>query len=245
MNLYPFIKGEEMQIAIVEDETVFYQQLKEEVENFFLLKHIEMLIQNYKNGASFYKEYKNGKTYDLIFMDIHLPDCDGIRLIEKIRQLNEAVPVIFVTSLENRAIDGYDVNAYSFIAKKNYKDRIPVVLNRLWEEFYHAQTIAITNHSSLTFLPLNQILWVESNQRNTIINTQETSYLEHESIQQFASKLPPRQFVEVYKSIFVNVSKVKCIHADTLELDNGKTLPVSRRNRKNVMFALMQRLSIQ
>ena len=58
-------------------------------------------------------------------------------------------------------------------------------------------------------------------------------------VSKIASLLPSNLFTEVHKSIYVNVTKIKCINSDTVEMCSGNQLPLSRRRRKAVMSAVM------
>ena len=63
-----------------------------------------------------------------------------------------------------------------------------------------------------------------------------------EPMHSFAKKLDKEIFAEVYHCIYVNVDYVCRVDADSLLLDNGVVIPVSRRKRKEVMTAVMKRL---
>jgi DNA-binding LytR/AlgR family response regulator len=57
--------------------------------------------------------------------------------------------------------------------------------------------------------------------------------------------LSDTDFIECFKSIFVNVEKIKSVNTDTITLVNDHKLPVSRRSRKGVMLAVMKKVRDQ
>ena len=57
--------------------------------------------------------------------------------------------------------------------------------------------------------------------------------------------LKDTDFVECFKSVFVNVEKIRSVNSDTIILINNHKLPVSRRSRKNVMLAVMKKVREQ
>ena len=69
----------------------------------------------------------------------------------KLREKGIVTPIIFVTSLENRAIDGYDVGAYGFIVKKSLDEKLPRILNKLWQEHFCRKTLAVNGISPSLF----------------------------------------------------------------------------------------------
>lgn len=55
--------------------------------------------------------------YDIVFMDIQLPDMDGMTASRRLRALDRDVILIFVTNMANYAVSGYEVDALDFIVK--------------------------------------------------------------------------------------------------------------------------------
>ena len=131
-----------MKIAICEDELLFQQKLQSGIESFFAEKKTETKFDCFVNGDELINNLKN--EYDVIFLDINLgTKTDGMDIAEQLRSKNISSPVIFVTSFENRAIDGYDVGAYGFVVKKNLNEKLPKVLTKLWKDNFYRPTILI------------------------------------------------------------------------------------------------------
>lgn len=232
-----------MKVAICDDDEIYLKKLSREVASFFNGKNTKTEFSLFVQGKQLLHSYEAEGRFDLLFMDIHLMDSDGVDIIKQIRQFDSEVPVIFISSMENRAMDGYDVRAFSFISKQNEEDKLQKVLCRLWEEKFCVNRLAVETSNGIVFIEVKKVLYVESNKRGTMVHTEKEEMETSTSIQNFVAKLPEGQFIESFKSVHVNVDEIKKINTDTLELQNGQILPVSRRNRKDVMFAVMQRLS--
>lgn len=228
-----------MKIAICEDEHSFQQKLQSGVADFFSEKDIAAEFFCFDNGAELIQSLDN--KYDVIFLDINLGREDGMDIAAELRSSSVAAPVIFVTSLENRAIDGYDVGAYGFVVKKSLDEKLPRVLAKLWKEHFCRPTIAIQTKDSTEIIELDSIVSVQSQGRCTLIHTDKTEPEDVRPIGKFAELLGD-EFVEAHKSVFVNISKIKRINNDTVTMCDESTVPLSRRNRKNVMCAVMKRI---
>ena len=229
-----------MKIAICEDELLFQQKLKLGIERFFMEKKIETKFDCFVNGDELIHNLKN--NYDVIFLDIHLgTKTDGMDIAAQLRNANISSPVIFVTSLENRAIDGYDVGAYGFVVKKNLDEKLPKVLTKLWKDHFYRPTLLIQGKEDTQIIKLNHIISVQSQGRSTIIKTDTAELTDIRSISKFAEFLGD-DFIEVHKAVFVNISKIKRINTDTITMCDESNLPLSRRNRKNVMCAIMKQI---
>lgn len=235
-----------MKIAICEDEQNFAFMLKNRIEDFCAGKGCAVLSEIFTDGDSFLESVNKGNSFDAVFMDINL-GCmeDGIAVIARMRQKDEHTPVIFVTSLENRAVDGYDVNAFGFLVKKNLDTKLPVVLEKLWKKLYVRKTLTVTTKDGTAVVDTENILYVESFERCTLIHTVTGELTDTRSIGSFSPLLSSDDFVAVYKSIFVNTARIRRINTDTVTLENDTVVPLSRRSRKNVMYAVMKKVNEQ
>lgn len=233
-----------MKIAICEDEPVFAQELKLHITTFLTGKGITPEFILVSDEARALALSETADSLDILFMDINLNGkTDGVEISRRLREYAPWLPIIFVTSLENRAIDGYDVNAFGFVVKKDCAKKLPHVLEKLWQQLYCSSTLTITEKNEMCILPVKDILWVESDGRSSLIHTVDRDYTDTRSIQHFAPLLNVTDFVECFKSVFVNIEKIKSVNTDTITLMDDRTVPVSRRNRKNVMLAVMKKVS--
>ena len=104
------------------------------------------------------------------------------------------------------------------------------------------KSLVLKNGNDLTILDYDDIYYVEADKRSSLGHSANATYSENSSIQNFAPHLPSDLFLEVYHALYVNVDHVRRVDADSLELDNDQSLPVSRRKRKDLMSAIMWRI---
>ncbi len=231
-----------MKISVCDDEKSFAEGLISEISAFFLERNIECEFRYFSEGEEFLSSIKENNDYELIFMDINLISADGVNIVSKLRDMEITTPVIFVTSLENRAIDGYDVDAFGFVVKKSYKEKLPRVLTKLYDKLYNKKTMAIHEKDSTEIMNTEDILYIESDKRASVVHTLTGILNDIRPIGQISTELSADDFVEVFKSVYVNIAKIKRINSDTVILENEDSLPLSRRNRKNVMYAVMKKV---
>ena len=215
-----------MNIILCDDERNFAEALREEIKNFFDNKSMQVNITWYGSGEELLKAFEGEKSdVDLLFMDIDLGAYDGVSIVRGFREQGKSFPVIFLSAMEDRVLDGFEVKAFYFLYKKDYKNRLHEILEKYLNVIY-----------------MNKIYWVESEDRETVLHTETGEMHAAEPMHSFAKKLDKEIFAEVYHCIYVNVDYVCRVDADSLLLDNGVVIPVSRRKRKEVMTAVMKRL---
>ena len=104
-----------LRIAIVEDEKKAQDTLRGYLERFGKENDITFLIDVYGTPVMLLDQYK--AEYNIIFLDIQMPDINGMDAARRIRAIDSSVVLIFVTSLTQYAIEGYEVEALDYIVK--------------------------------------------------------------------------------------------------------------------------------
>lgn len=120
-------------VAIVEDDAQYRDTIKRYLEQYTAENNREIKMRFFINAKMFVKEYR--PDYDLILMDIELPDGNGLDVIRKLREKDKDVLVIFVTNMAQYAVAGYEVDAFDFIVKPvsyfNFSVKLKRALDRL------------------------------------------------------------------------------------------------------------------
>ncbi len=228
-----------MKIAICEDEKIFSDKLLHLLDTYFDKKSQAYETVVFTDGIPLIEEYKNGVRYDLIFLDIQLEVSDGVNIAAQIRQFDNEAVLIFVTGLENRAVEGYSVSAFDYIIKSSLDERLSGVLDRFMQNNKVKVLTVATMNGETEIISFNDILYIESDGRGTAINTTNSVIKTPLSVNRFYQLLPQDDYVEIHKSIFVRVTKIKRIGTDNVLMCNEKLLPLSRRKRKQVLSAVM------
>lgn len=229
-----------MRTAICEDEKIYSDKLKESLIGFLSLHKEKAEIDVFTGGVPLAEKLKNGSRYDIIFLDIQLESSDGMDIAEIIRQHDKNVPIIFVTGLENRASDGYAVQAFDYIIKSDFDAKFEKVMTRLMQTLTKTSLSLEDVSGNLEIISIADIMYVESEGRGTAVHTAEKAIHTNIPISKLSEELSEYVFIEIYKAIYVNISKIKRTLTDTLELSDGKILPMSRRRKKAVLTAVME-----
>ncbi|MFS2186619.1 LytR/AlgR family response regulator transcription factor [Mucilaginibacter sp. Mucisp84] len=175
---------------------------------------------------------------DLIFLDIQMPNLNGMELARVLDSRGATKPrIIFTTAYNQFAIEGYRVDALDYLLKPfNY------------EEFLHASNKALTyfelvNRSNnpataaaehaeeeeylflkieyqLVRIALNEILYIEGLKDYVKIYLQdkEKPLLSLTSLKALEEKLPSKRFMRVHRSFIVSLNKINSITRNALQI---------------------------
>ncbi|MDA9003104.1 response regulator transcription factor [Flavobacteriaceae bacterium] len=123
------MKSENKKILIVEDDPNFGNILKE------YLSLNDYVITLAKNGIEGFEKFKKDE-FDLCILDVMMPYKDGFTLAKEIREINESVPIIFLTAknLKEDVLKGFKVGADDYLSKPFDSEvllaKIKAILNR-------------------------------------------------------------------------------------------------------------------
>jgi CheY-like chemotaxis protein len=114
-------------ILIVEDNLINYKVLVE------ILSLYEFEIVRAADGREFYEIISKSNNFDLILMDLMLPDTDGIQLTKYLMQRNIKIPIVFISAYSDRCEEIYDLGIEYFISKPVYKDLFLSIISKYVE----------------------------------------------------------------------------------------------------------------
>ena len=117
---------------MIEDE----EHTKQEVERlisreFEKLKVQDITTEIYKTAEEFLEVKKH---YDVVISDIDLPGKSGIDLGRILKAEQKDICLVFLTSYAEFAVDSYVLEAYQYILKRDMKERLPAVLQKIYQE---------------------------------------------------------------------------------------------------------------
>ena len=102
-------------IAVVDDEKVFSDRLCRFIEQYQNENGIEAAVTCFQDGIDIAEDFKS--KWDIIFLDIQMKHMDGLAAARRIRACDSEVILIFVTTMAQYAINGYEVDAFDYILK--------------------------------------------------------------------------------------------------------------------------------
>ena len=201
-----------IRIAIVEDEEKYQIQLEDCLNKFFTEKNIDFEYKVFKNGLDFVESFQS--NYDVIFFDIELPIMNGMEASKKIRNIDQNVEIIFVTRLNNYAIDGYLVDAFDYVLKPINYTSFSLKLNRLTKKINakigKSFVFSIKANEKIKIMQTS-ILYFESNNHYVRIVTTDKEYEIRSTIKNIIMELNDPMFVQCGKSYLVNLQHISSI----------------------------------
>ena len=106
-----------LNIAVIEDEVFFYDQLAAFIRNWADRSSTNVQCKSFLNEDEFIKFVHNSIAFDAVFMDIFLKNDNGMELAYRIRKYNASLPIVFATATSDYLREGYEVQAIGYLVK--------------------------------------------------------------------------------------------------------------------------------
>lgn len=200
------------------------------------------------------------KRYDVLLLDIRMPEISGIELADRLRGKGPPLPsLIFVTAFEKHAVAAFEKQAVDYVLKPFSAERIHEALNRAARRAANERAsqllealpslrrnatqqpdrIAIKAKGRILLIDPREVASVHAEGNYVLLQKENGSYLLRESISEMETKLQSYGFIRIHRSVLVNGAYVEEIRALLsgeygLRIRGNKQFTVTRTYKKNL-----------
>ncbi|MDH5163144.1 response regulator [Heyndrickxia oleronia] len=119
-----------MKAIIIDDEQLALDYLEQLLLNITDLQIVGKYLDPFRG-----KEAIENNNVDIVFLDIQIPEINGIELAEQLLEMKPKLSIVFVTAYDNFAIKAFELNALDYILKPVRKERLLNTVERIKQKF--------------------------------------------------------------------------------------------------------------
>jgi len=214
---------------IVDDEPAALEVLEHFIARVFFLQ----LIKKCQHAIEAMQILEENKI-DLLFLDINMPDIDGLQLLKSIKS---KPVVIFTTGYKEYALNGYEFDIVDFLLKPFDFERFLRAVNKANNLISKLTLLPVSLHKPQQFIfvkadyklvkiNVDDILFVEGLKDYIKIFTKQKLILTLMSITAIEEKLPPDEFFRLHRSYIISLSKIDSVSRHRVIIGE-KFIPIS------------------
>ena len=214
-----------MKIAICDDEQIFRDTLYKKLVKY--------------NKTFEIKEFRTGRElidsrikFDIIFLDIEMPELNGMDTAKKLRKLSVGSIIIFLTSHIECIQDAFKVKAFRFLSKPVQEDALNEALEEAEKEIVGQEKIVINQKGKIFELSVPDVMYVEAFGDGTYVyDNKDNVYECTVALKEWDKRLEGMPFFKIHKSYIVSMMYVSSINNNVLRLEGvDQDFTISRRN---------------
>lgn len=228
-----------MNIAIVDDEKVIREQIKNMIEN----KFPGYQTDTFSTGKELLAIEKD---YDVIFLDIQMDGINGMDTARKLREQQKESLLIFITGMKEYVFEAFEVNAFHYLLKPVEEKKFEEVLKRAIREIEKQRKkgekhlFIKTRVKSIT-LNQSSILYIENRAKKVEIHTTEEVVEMYASMRDLEKQLSD-SFYRCHRGYLVNMAYITEYSNDNITLSNGEDIFLSKEKYKEFVKVYMRYL---
>jgi DNA-binding LytR/AlgR family response regulator len=241
---------------VADDEPLLRQRLVAHLARTWPELVVVAEARNGREAVDLFEEH----APQVVFLDVHMPGLSGI---DAARSMVRRTLIVFVTAYEQYAVQAFEQGAIDYLVKPFDEDRLAATVQRLRERLQPATMFADTTTeavleqlaaelrqraaprawlqwikasvgSTVRLIPVEQVLYLRSDEKYTLVVWDGGEALIRKTIRELADELDPQRYVQIHRSVIVNLARVSHVTrglnetADVHLAGREETLPVSR-----------------
>lgn len=185
-----------------------------------------------KNGEELIKMYQP-QTYDLLLTDIYMDRMSGVEAVKKIRKIDKKIPIAFITTSMDFALEGYRLSVSKYIEKPFKAEDIEEILQIAKVKKKNAPSLCFHKNGKEEKIFLSQVLYFEqqAHKLNVYLSDGEIKTY-YEKISEILPKLESYSFFHCHKSYLVNLAFIRSINSEyrCFIMQNQANIPIRRES---------------
>lgn len=236
----------EIRVGVVEDDAAACQQVLDYLNRYQAESQeggqpgngVRFTVSVFDDGEKIVEQYR--PVYDILLLDIEMKRMDGMEAARRIRERDDSVVIVFITAAPQYAINGYEVQALSYLLKpvpyfafrQELKRSIDMVRRR------SDGSMLIEAGGNQMRLELSDVTYIESIRHTIIVHTLDGKLSVSGTLKDFEGRLADQDFFRSNSCYLVNLRHVVGVDGQDCVMSNAERLRVSRPRKKAFLTAL-------
>ena len=221
-----------MRIGICDDQKEIREILTDKVKKYYPAEDIAV----YSSGEELLAARK---LPDILFLDVQMPEKDGMETARELRKRDRQMIIIFVTVTEDYVFQSFDVGAFHYLIKPLEEEKFEEVLQKAVRQVRERdsedagagkerQSLIVTSKGQHITVPVQEIVYEEVFNRKTILHTMDADIEYYGKLKELEKKAG-EDFYRPHRAYLINLNFVRKYNAGAIYLKRGQAL-VAKQN---------------
>jgi two-component system, LytTR family, response regulator len=242
------VSADSLTILAVDDERTQLEDLARLLRSFPGVEEVECAYDGHDALVK-----ASSQRYDAIFMDVRMPDIDGLELGRVLTRFASPPALVYVSAYDGAAVDAFELRALDYLRKPVSRRRVQEALERVTAAVDAAPAanghsvaggagaqdsemiaVASARGGATRLISRHRVLYVQSNGDFVRIVTDDGRYLLRATLAEIERRWEPHGFARVHRQYVANLRRaveLRPLLGGTAELafGDGQSIPIARR----------------
>lgn len=233
-----------LHIAICDDDRILLEDLRREVESWAKEEHEACSVELFATAEAFWFAWEEKKNIEILLLDIEMPGMSGMELAKMLHRSGKHIGIIFVTGNPDYALEGYDLEAVSYLVKPVDRERLSMALRRGGQRARNRAALLVpVSAGEVERVYVSDMVFLEGNGHDTILRKRDgTCIVAKITLQQLEQGLQAKSesFFKPHRSYYINLSYVERITKKDVQMEGGTLVPIARGKWEALNRAYME-----
>ncbi len=233
-----------IKVGLCDDTIDYNKKMENHMERYGKENHIEVKFTSYGSGSQLLLNFQKRK-FDIIFLDVSMPDLSGFETAKRIRNVDENVSIVFCTSYYtiSNVSKGFEVDADDFLSKPLLYKKVENILNKIYKKklLCADEKLFLKCQDGLITLQLSDIIYIHTRNKLLILYTINGEVQNNQRMSELEKRLSKRMFFRCHNSYMVNFDYVEGLKNDhvLVKCNNQQLIeiPVSKYKKEEFLQA--------
>jgi len=233
-------------IAVCDDDIADLSNMVSIINEYISFKWDKHIITYtaFQSAVDLVAAIESGQPYDLLILDILMPFMTGMDAAKEIRQFNQDVRIIFITSSPEFAVESYSVDAYYYELKPIWKEKLFILLDKVISEteIQFSTSFLIKSKTGLTRIYISRLEFAEIIGRTIFYHLIDGSVIEAVGSMSELEKelLSNPGFIKTHRSYMINMEHIDTISQREIKMQSLSLVPLAKANYSTVKSAYIK-----
>lgn len=219
-----------IKIGICDDELSVLNEISVLIDKYRVKRNQEILYASFHSPLELLAEIEKGIDLDIIFLDIIMPGENGINVAKEIREHDQNVKIIFLTSSAEYAVQSYMVNAFFYQMKPIWEESFFRLMDSAISECEKKEEfcLVLKCKNGITRIKLDKLKYCEVIGRTLLLHMKDGQVFERiGSLEElYGQLLQYDNFLRPHRSFLVNMEYIQNISCKAITLDDDVEIPI-------------------
>lgn len=219
-----------IKIAFCDDELSTLNELHILLDQYRIERNKDITYAAFQSPLELIAGIEKGIRFDILFLDVIMPGENGINTAKEIRQHDNSVKIIFLTSSSEFAVQSYTVNAYFYQIKPMWKESFFKLMDAVIDDCEKMQqnSLILRCKSGITRIDLDKLEYCEVKRRNLSFHMKDGTVVESTgNLDDLCNEMTQYEnYLRPHRSFLINMEYVRNISYKSITMESLAEIPI-------------------